>query len=282
MDTLHALSQETRLKIFRLLIKSGPDGLLAGEIARRVSAPQNTVSTHLALLSRAGLVTRTRKGREIIYAPKLTSIHELVLFLTQGCCDGRPELCGPLVDDLTLPLSEKGKTGDHQYNVLFLCTGNSARSILAEAILNRRGKGRFLAFSAGSHPAGEVNPLARDLLEQLDYPTSHLRSKNWDELTRPEAPVFDFIFTVCDNAAGEICPIWPGQPMTAHWGIPDPASAEGTDAQKALAFKEAYRQLETRIDCFVSLPLEAIDRLSLKKHIDEIGNTSSPILEHHL
>ena len=281
MDTLHALSQETRLKIFRLLVKSGRDGLLAGDVARKVAAPQNTVSTHLALLSRAGLVHRTRKGREIIYAPQLSAIHDLVLFLTQGCCEGRPELCGPLVDDLTLPISGKRETGNHQYNVLFLCTGNSARSILAEAILNRQGKGRFQAFSAGSYPAGTVNPFAIKLLEQLDLSTSHLRSKNWDEFARPEAPVIDFIFTVCDNAAGEVCPIWPGQPMTAHWGVPDPAAVEGSDAQKALAFNEAYRQLETRIDRFVNLPLDTIDRLSLKKHIDAIGNTLSPTLEHN-
>ncbi len=282
MDTLHALSQETRLKVFRLLVKSGHEGLQAGEIARRVAAPQNTVSTHLALLSRAGLVARTRKGREIIYSPQLSTIHDLVLFLTQGCCEGRPELCGPLVDDLTLPISGNKKTDNRTYTVLFLCTGNSARSILAEAIMNRLGTGRFLAYSAGSHPADKINPFALKLLKRLDHPTNNLRSKNWDEFARPEAPALDFIFTVCDNAAGEVCPIWPGQPMTAHWGVPDPVTAEGTAAQKALAFNEAYRQLETRIDCFVNLPLEAIDRLSLKKHIDEIGNTLSAPLEHHL
>jgi len=282
MDTLHALSQETRLKIFRLLVKSGPDGLQAGEIARKVTAPQNTVSTHLALLTRAGLITRTRKGREIIYAPKLSAIHDLVLFLTQDCCEGHPELCGPLVDDLTLPISGNKKTDNRVYNVLFLCTGNSARSILAEAILNRLGKGRFLAFSAGSHPAGKVNPFAIGLLRRLDFPTDNLRSKNWDEFAQPDAPALDFIFTVCDNAAGEVCPIWPGQPITAHWGVPDPAMVAGSDAQKALAFGEAYRQLETRIDCFVNLPLEAIDRLSLKMHLDQIGTIPAATLEHHL
>ena len=275
MDTLHALSQETRLKIFRLLVKSGHSGLLAGDIARKVAAPQNTVSTHLALLSRAGLVKRTRRGREIIYAPQLSAVHKLVLFLTQDCCEGRPELCGPLVEDLTLPLGDKKKPSDHIFNVLFLCTGNSARSILAEAILNRQGEGRFLAHSAGSYPAGTVNPYALDLLERLKFPIENLRSKNWDEFAQPEAPSLDFIFTVCDNAAGEICPIWPGQPMTAHWGVPDPAAVEGSAAQKALAFNEAFHQLETHISCFINLPFETIGKLSLKKQLDEIGDISS-------
>ncbi len=279
MDTLHALSQETRLKIFRLLVKSGLEGLQAGEIARKVAAPQNTVSTHLALLARAGLVKRTRKGREIIYAPELAAIHDLVLFLTQNCCEGRPELCGPIIDDLTLPISQARKMEAPVYHILFLCTGNSARSILAEAIMNRLGKGHFIAYSAGSHPMGKINPFALNLLQQLKFPATELRSKNWDEFAAPDAPPLDFIFTVCDNAAGEVCPIWPGQPMTAHWGIPDPAMVEGSDTQKALAFNEAFRQLETRINCFINLPLEAIGRLSLKKHVDEIGNTSTAMLE---
>ena len=156
-------------------------------------------------------------------------------------------------------------------NVLFLCTGNSARSILAEAILNRRGAGRFKAFSAGSHPKGEVNPHAIALLERLGYPTSDLRSKPWDEFAAPGAPALDFVFTVCDNAAGEVCPIWPGQPMTAHWGIPDPAAATGSDAEIALAFADAYRQLNNRLGLFVNLPLTGIDKLSLQRRIDDIG-----------
>ncbi len=277
MDVFHALSQETRLKVFRLLVKSGPDGLQAGEIARKVEAPQNTVSTHLALLARAGLVQGTRRGREIIYSPQLSAIHDLVLFLTQECCDGRPELCGPLVDELTQPIYGKKKMNHRFYNVLFLCTGNSARSILAEAIMNRHGKGRFKAYSAGSHPTGKVNSFAADLLKRLNYPTDNLRSKNWDEFDRPDAPDLDFVFTVCDDAAGEICPVWPGQPMTAHWGVPDPAAVEGTSAEKSLAFSDAYRQLENRIDCFVSLPLNTIDRLSLKQRLDEIGKNQLTI-----
>jgi arsenate reductase (thioredoxin) len=159
------------------------------------------------------------------------------------------------------------------YNVLLLCTGNSARSIMGEAILNRVGAGRFKAYSAGSHPKGEVNPRTLQLLKRLDYSTEGYRSKSWDEFGRPGAPHLDFVFTVCDQAAQKVCPIWPGQPMTAHWGVPDPAAATGTDAEIGLAFSEAYRQLNNRISIFVALPLARLDKLALKKRLDEIGRT---------
>jgi len=162
---------------------------------------------------------------------------------------------------------------DRVYNVLFLCTGNSARSILAEAILNRRGKGRFQAFSAGSHPKGAVHPLALALLERKGLPTECLRSKAWDDFAKPGAPKFDFVFTVCDNAAAEVCPIWPGHPMTAHWGQPDPAAVEGTDLDKTNAFREAFRMLERRIDMFTSLPIASLDQLSLGHRVREIGRS---------
>ncbi len=159
------------------------------------------------------------------------------------------------------------------YNVLFLCTGNSARSIMAEVILNASGQGRFKAFSAGSHPAGEVNPLAIELLQKNRLPTEGLRSKSWDEYAAPEAPQIDFVFTVCDNAANEVCPVWPGQPMTAHWGIPDPAVAEGTNEARRRAFFTAFNQLQRRISYFVNLPMDKLDRLTLKQRLDEIGKT---------
>jgi len=162
---------------------------------------------------------------------------------------------------------------DRTYNVLFLCTGNSARSILAESILNRLGKGRFHGFSAGSHPNGRVNPLALDLLRQLDLPTDGLRSKSWDEFAAPTSIHFDFVITVCDNAAGEMCPVWPGHPMTAHWGIPDPAAVEGTDLEKKLAFRQAFKAMETRIKLFLSLPIASIEKMRLKERMDEIGKT---------
>jgi arsenate reductase len=157
------------------------------------------------------------------------------------------------------------------YNVLFLCTGNSARSIMAEAILNRSGAGKFRAKSAGSQPAGQVNPRTIHLLSRLGYDTSSLHSKSWDVFAQPGAPEFDFIFTVCDNAAGEACPVWPGQPMTAHWGVPDPAAALGSEAEIAHAFNEAYRMLKQRIDTFTALPIAALDRLTLQAKLREIG-----------
>ncbi len=157
------------------------------------------------------------------------------------------------------------------YNVLFLCTGNSARSILAECILNREGKGRFRAFSAGSQPKGQVHPFAIELLKKLNHSTAGLSSKNWEEFAAPDAPVMDFVFTVCDNAANEVCPVWPGQPMTAHWGLPDPAAAEGTEAERHLAFADAYRMLLNRISIFTSLPMRSLDRLAIQKRLDEIG-----------
>lgn len=162
---------------------------------------------------------------------------------------------------------------DPIYNVLFLCTGNSARSILAESILRKDGNGRFRAFSAGSTPKGEVHPLALRALEHMDYPTDGMRSKSWLEFAAPDAPVMDFVFTVCDNAAGESCPLWPGQPMTAHWGIEDPAAAEGTELERQAAFVTAFRYLRNRIDAFVSLPLPSIDKLSLGTKLREIGRT---------
>jgi arsenate reductase len=164
---------------------------------------------------------------------------------------------------------------DRPFNVLFLCTGNSARSIMAEAILNRIGLGKFRAFSAGSQPKGQPNPYAVALLRDLGYDTSAVRSKSWSEFAQPEAPDLDFVFTVCDNAAGETCPLWPGQPMTAHWGIPDPAEATGTPAEIALAFKDAFRMLMRRIELLTALPIVSLDRLSLQAKLQEIGRSEN-------
>jgi len=169
-----------------------------------------------------------------------------------------------------------GKT----HNVLFLCTGNSARSILAEALLDHWGRGRFRAYSAGSFPKGAVHPLALDLLAKSKLSTSGLRSKSWNEFAKPGAPEMDFVFTVCDQAASEVCPIWPGNPVTAHWGVPDPAAVEGTESEKNRAFRIAYEALETRIKVFTSLRLEALDRLAITREVDEIGRDgAAPRLE---
>lgn len=161
---------------------------------------------------------------------------------------------------------------DKVYKVLFLCTGNSARSILAEAILKREGAGRFEAYSAGSQPKGEVHPFAIDLLRDRGFPTAQLRSKSWDEFAGPEAPELDFVFTVCGNAAGEVCPVWTGKPMTAHWGVPDPAAAEGSEAERRGAFSEAFRMLSGRIGAFIEMPIASLDKLSLQAGLREIGD----------
>jgi arsenate reductase (thioredoxin) len=163
------------------------------------------------------------------------------------------------------------------YKVLFLCTGNSARSIIAEAILNKVGAGKFQAYSAGSHPKGCVHQETLRLLQSLGYDTSDFRSKSWDEFTAPDAPVFDFVFTVCDNAAAETCPLWPGQPMTAHWGVPDPAEARGTPAEVALAFKDAYRMLNQCIGIFTALPLRSLDQLTLQNQLKDIGRIGNAV-----
>jgi arsenate reductase len=168
---------------------------------------------------------------------------------------------------------------DRLFNVLFLCTGNSARSIIAEAILNEVGAGRLRAYSAGSHPKGRVNPRTIQLLDSLDYDTSAFRSKSWSEFAKPGAPPLDFVFTVCDNAAGEACPVWPGRPMTANWGILDPAEATGSPAEIALAFKDAYRMLNQRIGIFIALPLRSLDQLSLQTKLREIGRMEGATLK---
>jgi arsenate reductase (thioredoxin) len=160
-------------------------------------------------------------------------------------------------------------------NVLFLCTGNSARSIIAEAIINRVGMGKFKGYSAGSMPAGRVHPMATELLNRLNYDTSGARSKSWEEFTAPGAPDLDFVFTVCDDAANEVCPIWPGQPMSAHWGLPDPVAVKGDEIQRALAFADTYRMLNNRIGIFTSLPLDSLDSLSLQRRLDDIGKSKT-------
>ncbi|MGA7538846.1 MAG: arsenate reductase ArsC [Steroidobacteraceae bacterium] len=165
---------------------------------------------------------------------------------------------------------------EHPFNVLFLCTGNSARSVLAEVLINHWGRGKFHGMSAGSHPKGEVHPIALELLRHMKLPTDGLRSKSWDEFAAPAGPPLDFVFTVCDNAAGEVCPYWPGQPMTAHWGVPDPAAVEDSDTEKWIAFRTAFTILENRIKIFTSLPIARLDRVKLQARLDAIGKTAPP------
>jgi arsenate reductase len=274
LDALAALAQETRLDIFRLLTRAEPAGMHAGAIADAVGGRQNTVSTNLAILARAGLIRSVREGRSIRYFADLDGMSRLLAFLMEDCCDGKPEACAPLLQSVTRSCGIRDDSmPTKRYHVLFLCAGNAARSIMAEAILNRWGAGRFHAFSAGSKPRGEVHPYTIDLLRQQNFDPEFARSKSWDEFTGEDAQALDFVFTLCDEAAAEVCPVWPGQPMTAHWGIPDPARATGTEAERRLAFADAYRMLNNRISVFVSLPIASLDRLSLQKHLDEIGRT---------
>lgn len=274
-DAFAALAHPTRLAAFRRLVTAGPAGLPAGEIARLLNVPHNTLSTHLACLAAARLVNSRREGRSIFYSAELYGIARLVNYLLSDCCAGRPELCGdrhPVVTQISeIVRNANAQRETRMYNVLILCTGNSARSIMAEAILNKEGAGRFQAFSAGSEPKGDVHPQARALLDRLGYDTTSLRSKRWDEFAKPGSPEMDFVFTVCDDAHGETCPVWPGTPMTAHWGIEDPAKATGNPAEIALAFETAYRYLHNRISLFLALPLKSLDQMSLHAKLREIG-----------
>lgn len=271
IEALNALAQPTRMAAFRRLVGHYPETMPAGELARYLDVPHNSLSTHLSVLARANLVSATRDGRLVLYRAELEAVRDLISFLTGDCCGGRPEICQPLVEQLTRsPRPTETTMTDRMHNVLFLCTGNSARSIIAEAILNRTGMGRFRAFSAGSMPKGEVNPQAIALLKRLNFDTSSFRSKSWEEFLVEGAPKMDFVFTVCDDAA-ETCPVFPGQPMSAHWGIEDPARATGTASEIGYAFSEAFRMLNARISVFTSLPMAALDRLSLQRRLDEIG-----------
>jgi protein-tyrosine-phosphatase/DNA-binding transcriptional ArsR family regulator len=271
---LAALAQDNRLDVFRLLVEAGPEGMPAGEIAAALDLAPNTLTFHFDRLRAAELVTVRRDGRSMIYAARFETMTALLGFLTDNCCSGAPEKCLPA---LRAGQGKKAETGDRMtdrpYNVLFLCTGNSARSIIAEAILNREGRGNFRAHSAGSQPKGVVHPYTLDLLRKLNFDVGGFRSKNWSEFAGADKPPLDFVFTVCDNAAGEACPYWPGQPMTAHWGVPDPAAATGNEAEVRLAFADTFRMLSNRISIFVSLPFRSLDKLTLQRQLDSIGKS---------
>ncbi len=269
---LGALSQPSRLEIFRLLARYLPYGLAAGDIARLLAVPHNTLSTHLNLLEQAGLVLSRREGRSIIYAANRDRALQLTAFLMEDCCRMTGQSCGGSTGESPpFPAKREGFMSSKVYNVLVLCTGNSARSIIAEAILNREGAGRIRAFSAGSRPKDAPNPQALSLLKDLGYDTGGFRSKGWEEFASPGAPKMDFIITVCDSAAGESCPVWPGHPLVAHWGIPDPAAVVGTEAEKRAAFVDSYRRLGARISAFINLALETLDLSTLKQRLAEIG-----------
>lgn len=262
-----ALANEGRLSAWRRLLESGSDGMTHGELAAVLGMPKPTLSFHLRDLRLAGLVDSRKQGRLVVYTANVGAAEALGTFLTETCCGHRPDRCFSRPG--TEPTMSQGI--DKVYNVLFLCTGNSARSIMAESILQREGQGRFRAFSAGSRPRGTVAPEALALLERNNYPTGHLASKSWDAFARDGAPEMDFVFTVCDDAAGETCPVWPGQPLSAHWGVPDPVAFVADAKQRALFFADVYRMLNNRISIFCALPLRALDRLTLQKKLNAIG-----------
>ena len=245
-----------------------PDRVPAGELSEALGLKASTLSAYLSALMRAGLVTQERAGTSLRYAIAMTEVRRTFDYLLLDCCRGRPELCSPV----SLPrITGTTAMSDSRYKVLFICTGNSARSIFAESILREEAADRFDVHSAGTKPRSELNPFALEVLEQKGHDILVLRSKNVSEFQGEGAPKFDFVFTVCDQAANEDCPAWPGQPVSAHWGMPDPVKAYGTHAQKSLAFHQAYGALRNRIKAFAALPISSLDRISLQKAVDEIG-----------
>ena len=265
-----ALSVETRLSLIRLLMEAGPTGLPAGDIAASLALPPSTTSFHLAALERAGLTQATRQGRQIIHAVRVAGIRQLLAFLTETCCAGRPELCGDIAR-LLPPLPDEDHGMTPAFNVLFLCRHNSARSIMAEAILKRLGGQRFRAFSAGSDPIPDPNPEVLAKLRAFGHDTAGLRSKSWHDFTGPNAPPMDFVITLCDVPDGPACPDFGGLAVTGAWPLPDPAKFSGSALERAALLNELYAGLERRLGIFVSLPFAALDRMALKRRLDDIG-----------
>lgn len=270
VDVLGALAQETRLELFRVLIARGATGLPAGDIAQALSVPGSTLSFHLGALERAGLIQATRQGRHMVYAVRIARMRSVIAFLTEACCGGQPGLCGDLARLLPEPEQEKGMTPS--FNVLFLCTANSARSIMAEAILDRVGAGRFNAFSAGSDPAGQPLPEIIEKLRTLGHDISHLRSKSWNEFTGDEAPRMDFVIALCDTLHGQMCPDFGERAVTGAWPLPDPTKFSGSVAERQTLMNELYASLRRRIEIFTSLPFATLDRMAVKARLDEIGD----------
>lgn len=263
-EALAALGHPTRLAVFRLLARRAPQSVPASEVAEATGTLPNTLTKHLDLLVQGGLATRKRQGRSVLYGLNIPGAGDLVAYLVGDCCRSRPDIA------LASP-TEEAAMKNQAFNVLFVCTGNSARSIFAEAIMNWDGGGRFRAFSAGTNAYSELNPRALDVLRANGYPVEALSSKHVSVFQGPDAPQFDFVFTVCDRSANEDCPPWPGQPISAHWGVADPVKVEGTDAEKAHAFNEAFRMLRQRIHAFIALPMASVGRISLQRFVDDIG-----------
>ena len=265
-----ALAQESRLGVLRLLLAQGPNGLSAGELAERLGTPASTTSFHLSALEGAGLISATRQGRQIIYAVRIIALRELLVFLTEACCGGRPELCGDIAE-LLPPLPQESPSMTPAFNVLFVCTHNSARSIMAEAILAKVGGDRFRAYSAGSEPARRPMPEVMDKLRALGHDVSGLHCKSWNVFTGPDAPRMDFLITLCDTKDSQSCPDFGDKVVTGVWSLPDPAKFTGSAVERAALLNELYASLHRRITIFVNLPFEKLERMALKARLDEIG-----------
>lgn len=260
------LGHPGRLAVYRLLMRFAPQGVRPTEIAEALGMKQNTLSHHLSDLTSSGLVQVERDGRSLFHSVDMARAKALMAYLALDVGRARPELLSPVLK--TVREDDMQASG---FNVLFICSGNSARSIFAEAILRDLGKGRFTAFSAGTRPNTTLNPFALDVLERNGHATGDMRSKHISEFQQPGSPVMDFVFTVCDTAAAEECPPWPGQPITGHWGLPDPVKASGTEAEKGLVFAQTYAALRRRIAAFVELPFADLSRISLQSRVDAIG-----------
>ncbi len=270
-----ALAQESRLGVLRLLIAAGPSGLPAGEISSALQIPPSTASFHLTALERSGLVQSTRQGRQVIYAIRIATLRDLLIFLTEACCAGRPDLCGDIAS-LLPPVPRDPSAMTPAFNVLFLCTHNSARSIMAEAILADIGGGRFHAFSAGSAPADRPMPAVIEKLRAFGHDVSHLRSKSWDAFTRPDAPRMDFVLALCDVLDGQVCPDFGDTAITAAWPLPDPYKSQGTETEQSALLNELYASLRRRLEIFVNLPFATLDRIAMRARLGDMAG--GPVL----
>jgi ArsR family transcriptional regulator, arsenate/arsenite/antimonite-responsive transcriptional repressor / arsenate reductase (thioredoxin) len=264
------LGHPDRLAVFRLLMRFAPRGVRPTEIAEALGLKQNTLSHHLADLAASGLVTVERQGRSLFYSADIRTAEALIGYLALDVGRARPDLLSQLLAERKDPAMR-----DTDFDVLFICSGNSARSIFAEVLLRDLGQGKFQSFSAGTRPNTELNPFALEVLRRNGHDISGLRAKHISEFQQPGSIVMDFVFTVCDTAAAEECPPWPGQPITGHWGLPDPVKATGTESEKALVFAQTYAALRRRIAAFVELPFDSLTRLSLQSRVDAIGATAA-------
>lgn len=266
---LGALAQPTRLEIFRLLMRYRPHGLAAGDIGRLLAVAHNTLSSHLGALEQVGFLASRREGRHIIFAAQAPRADALMAFLSDACCT---EGVAPCTSETTaIPARREYVDSDRPLRVLVVCTGNSARSIMAEAVLNREGLGRIQAFSAGSRPQEAPHPLALGLLDDLGYDIAAMRSKSWEDFLGPNAPELDLVITVCDDSTEAACPAFPGVPLRVHWGLDDPAGATGPAAAKHAAFLQSYRDLTARVTAFVNLPFEQMSLAELQPVLAAIG-----------